>query len=154
MIALVIAQDEIAAVLVQTLETGLQALDGGLLFGVGGGGRHIRQIFESGFGTRALVRDFLAHHAGDAVEIAVQIEDRFASGQPARDAILYGIDSKKLMMNLPPDSKVKRDDWEGKEVGFGGIARRIERQYRRYRQRGEANSGMEEWLDKVMVERT
>ncbi len=43
---------------------------------------------------------------------------------------------------------------EGKEVGFGGIARRIERHYRRYRQRGEANSGMEAWLDKVMVEHT
>src|SRR5262249_37528369 len=39
-------------------------------------------------------------------------------------------------------------------VGFHGIARRIERHYRRYRQRGEASSGMEEWLDKVMVERT
>ncbi len=43
---------------------------------------------------------------------------------------------------------------EGREVGFHGIARRIERHYRRYRQRGEANSRMEEWLDKVMVERT
>ena len=30
--------------------------------------------------------------------------------------------------------------FEGHEVGFGGIARRIERHYRRYRQRGEANS--------------
>ena len=54
----------------------------------------------------------------------------------------------------PPEAKVKRDDWEGKEVGFGGIARRIERHYRRYRQRGEASSGMEAWLDKVMVEHT
>ena len=35
-----------------------------------------------------------------------------------------------------------------------GVARRIERWYRRYRQRGEANSRMEAWLDKVMVERT
>ena len=40
------------------------------------------------------------------------------------------------------------------EVGFGGIARRIERYYRRYRQRGEASSRMEAWLDKVMVEHT
>src|SRR5207244_12212780 len=31
---------------------------------------------------------------------------------------------------------------------------RIERHYRRYRQRGEASSGMEAWLDKVMVEHT
>ena len=60
----------------------------------------------------------------------------------------------KVRTSLPPDAKVKRDEWEGKEVGFGGIARRIERHYRRYRQRGEANSGMEEWLDKVMVEHT
>jgi len=72
----------------------------------------------------------------------------------ARNAILYGIDSKKLSMTVPPESKVKREEWEGKEIGFGGIARRIERHYRRYRQRGEASSGMEEWLDKVMVERS
>jgi excinuclease ABC subunit A len=42
----------------------------------------------------------------------------------------------------------------GREIGFGGIARRIERYYRRYRQRGEASSRMEAWLDKVMVEQT
>ena len=72
----------------------------------------------------------------------------------ARQAILYGIDSKKLLMTVPPEAKVKREEWDGKEIGFGGIARRIERHYRRYRQRGEASSGMEEWLDKVMVEQT
>jgi excinuclease ABC subunit A len=72
----------------------------------------------------------------------------------ARNAILYGLDSKKLVITSPPDAKVKRDDQEGREVGFAGIARRIERYYRRYRQRGEANSRMEAWLDKVMVEHT
>jgi excinuclease ABC subunit A len=73
----------------------------------------------------------------------------------ARDAILYGIE-RKIKVRTPPDAKElsKRNDWEGKEVGFGGIARRIERHYRRYRQRGEASSGMEAWLDKVMVEHT
>ena len=70
-----------------------------------------------------------------------------------RNTILYGLD-KKVRTVTPPDCKVRREQWEGQEVGFGGIARRIERQYRRYRQRGEASSGMEEWLDKVMVERT
>jgi excinuclease ABC subunit A len=69
-------------------------------------------------------------------------------------AVLYGIDPKKIVLTSPPDARVKRDDHEGKEVGFNGIARRIERWYRRYRQRGEANSRMEEWLDKVMVEHT
>jgi excinuclease ABC subunit A len=70
----------------------------------------------------------------------------------AREAILYGIDPRKVPLVTPPDAKVKRDDQEGKEVGFHGIARRIERYYRRYRQRGEASSRMEAWLDKVMVE--
>jgi excinuclease ABC subunit A len=74
--------------------------------------------------------------------------------ETSRHAILYGIESKKIPMVVPPDAKGKHEDWEGKEVGFGGIARRIERSYRRYRQRGEANSGMEAWLDKVMVEHT
>ena len=73
--------------------------------------------------------------------------------EKARHAILYGVE-KKMRISVPPDAKVKREEWERQEVGFGGIARRIERHYRRYRQRGEANSGMEEWLDKVMVERT
>ena len=72
----------------------------------------------------------------------------------ARNAILYGTDQKKITIVTPPDAKEKRDDRDGKEVGFGGVARRIERSYRWYRQRGEANSRMEDWLDKVMVERT
>ena len=74
--------------------------------------------------------------------------------EAARNAILYGIEPKKIDMLVPPDAKEKRNDREGKQVGFGGVARRIERWYRRYRQQGEANSRMEEWLDKVMVEHT
>ena len=72
----------------------------------------------------------------------------------ARNAILFGTEPKKLTLTVPPDAKERRQDWEGKEIGFGGIARRIERYYRRYRQRGETNSRMEAWLDKVMVEHT
>ncbi len=71
-----------------------------------------------------------------------------------RDAILYGIEPRKIVLATPPDAKIRREREEGRELGFGGIARRIERHYRRYRQRGEANSRMEEWLDKVMVEHT
>ncbi len=73
--------------------------------------------------------------------------------ESVRHAILYGVE-KKFPVCFPPEAKVVRDEWEGKQTGFGGIARRIERHYRRYRQRGEASSGMEQWLDKVMVERT
>jgi excinuclease ABC subunit A len=73
--------------------------------------------------------------------------------EPARNAILYGIDGR-IVVRSPPDARVRLDNQEGREIGFGGIARRIERYYRRYRQRGEANSRMEAWLDKVMVEHT
>jgi excinuclease ABC subunit A len=72
----------------------------------------------------------------------------------ARTAVLYGIEPRKVRLTLPSDARVRRDDWEGKDVGFHGVARRIERHYRRYRQRGEGSSKMEAWLDKVMVERT
>jgi excinuclease ABC subunit A len=88
-------------------------------------------------------------------------EQRFSVDTPweklperAKHAILYGIEPKKIRMLVPPDAKVKPQEIEGREVGFHGIARRIERWYRRYRQRGETSSRMEEWLDKVMVEHT
>jgi excinuclease ABC subunit A len=71
--------------------------------------------------------------------------------QKIRDQILNGIEDK-IVMTSPPEAKANRGKWEGQPMGFGGIARRIERHYRRYRQRGEASSNMEEWLDKVMVE--
>ena len=72
-----------------------------------------------------------------------------------RNAILYGVDQRKIALATPPDAKVTlRSNHEGKEVGFHGIARRIERYYRGYRQRGEVSSRMEAWLDKVMVEHT
>jgi excinuclease ABC subunit A len=74
--------------------------------------------------------------------------------ESVKNVILNGTDGRKFRFISPPEAKIKRDNWEGKEIGFGGIARRIERHYRRYRQRGEANSGMEAWLDKVMVEHT
>jgi excinuclease ABC subunit A len=74
--------------------------------------------------------------------------------EDVRHAILYGLDGQKIPILSPPDARVKRDDQEGREIGFHGIARRIERHYRRYRQRGEASSRMEAWVDKVMVERT
>ena len=71
--------------------------------------------------------------------------------ETARHAILYGIEGKVPVV-APPEVSQKREEWEGQQIGFGGVARRIERYYRRYRQRGEASSRMEAWLDKVMVE--
>lgn len=73
--------------------------------------------------------------------------------EQVRELILYGIGTARIKPLSPPEAKVRREDEEKREIGFHGIARRIERWYRRYRQRGEANSHMEAWLDKVMVER-
>jgi excinuclease ABC subunit A len=87
-----------------------------------------------------------------ALEFALDTPWRELS-EGARNAILYGIEHK-IPVLMPPDAKVRRDDHEGREIGFRGIARRIERYYRRYRQQGEANARMEAWLDKVMVEHT
>jgi excinuclease ABC subunit A len=70
-----------------------------------------------------------------------------------RDKVLNGVEGKFAIIPSP-ESKVSRPDWERHEVGFHGIARRIERHYRRYRQQGQGSAGMEAWLDKVMVEHT
>ena len=70
----------------------------------------------------------------------------------AREAVLQG--HGKIRVLMPPDARVTRDEHEDREIGYPGIARRIERHYRRYRQQGIVNTRMEEWLDKVMVERT
>ena len=41
-------------------------------------------------------------------------------------ALLYGIE-RKIPFVMPPGAKKNQDAPEGKEFGFGGIARRIER---------------------------
>ncbi len=74
--------------------------------------------------------------------------------EKVRKAILYGTD-KKIPLQTPPDAKATiRSLQNRRELSWHGIGGRIERHYRRYRQRGEANSNMEAWLDKVMVEQT
>jgi excinuclease ABC subunit A len=73
--------------------------------------------------------------------------------EKVHQTILYGLD-RKITITSPPEAKISRDKWEGQSTSFHGIARRIERWYRQYRQRGETSSKMEAWLDKVMVERT
>ena len=79
---------------------------------------------------------------------------------PIIDILLNGTRGEKFILHLPPEAKAHKDPssagaWLkliGKPWGFDGVARRIERHYRHYRQRQVANSGMEAWLEKVMVE--
>src|SRR5690606_31084624 len=56
----------------------------------------------------------------------------------------------------PTDAKGKRtagfDRHLGKPWGFGGIAKQIERNYRRYREQNVASYYMDAYIEKVMVE--
>ena len=70
----------------------------------------------------------------------------------ARDLILYGTRGEPLQLEIPPDAKVRKEGWLRRPYAFQGIAGGIERHYRWYRQRDVASSGMEAWLDRVMVE--
>ena len=71
----------------------------------------------------------------------------------ARQAILYGT-GEPLQLRIPPDAKARKENWLRRPFLFQGIAGGIERHYRWYRQRDVPNSGMEAWLDRVMVEHT
>jgi excinuclease ABC subunit A len=68
------------------------------------------------------------------------------------DLLFHGTGGAKFPLLQPPDAKEQDFKHTGKPWGFDGIARRIERHYKRYRQKQVAHSGMEAWLEKVMVE--
>ncbi len=67
------------------------------------------------------------------------------------DVLLNGTKGEKFEVVQPPEAKTEKR-YVGEQLAFGGIARRIERHYKRYRQRQEAHSSMEAYLEKVMVE--
>ena len=67
--------------------------------------------------------------------------------------VLFDGTHEKFPLLSPPDAKEQDHKLLGKPWGFGGIGKGIERNYKRYRQKQVASSGMEAWLEKVMVER-
>ena len=72
----------------------------------------------------------------------------------AQDIILYGTKGKLLQLQIPPESKDRKERWLRWPINFNGVAGTIERRYRWYRQQDVPNSNMERWLDRVMIERT
>ncbi|MDE0692529.1 MAG: excinuclease ABC subunit UvrA [Gammaproteobacteria bacterium] len=74
--------------------------------------------------------------------------------EEAQQAVLYGTGGEPLQLRIPPDAKVRKENWLRRPFAFQGIAGGIERHYRWYRQRDVPSSGMEAWLDRVMVEHT
>jgi len=76
-----------------------------------------------------------------ANEFGFSIDTPGTAARLGADVILYGIE-KKIAITMPPDAKEDARDWEGHEVGFGGIARRIERHIARSPERpGEFRHG-------------
>ncbi len=71
--------------------------------------------------------------------------------QWAIDLVLYGTHGEKFTL-LQPEGAKGESKYIGQEFRFEGIIARIERSYRRYRQSQTAHSGMEAYLEKVMVE--
>ena len=72
--------------------------------------------------------------------------------EKARDLVMYGTRGEPLQLRKPPDARTTKENWLKRKFAFQGVAGSIERHYRWYRQRDVASSGMEAWLDRVMVE--
>ena len=70
------------------------------------------------------------------------------------DILYYGTRGEEFPIRQPEGAKPVEKRHLGRKIRFDGIITRIDRHYRRYRKQGEAHSGMEEYLRKVMVERT
>ena len=69
-----------------------------------------------------------------------------------QDLVMYGTKGELLQLKIPPESKDPKERWLRWPSNFQGIAGQIEQHYRWYRQRGVPSSGMEDYLDRVMVE--
>ncbi len=67
------------------------------------------------------------------------------------DILLYGTKGELFEVLLPPGSKVG-DQHVGKKIKYNGVVNQLEHHYRWYRKQGTSNSGMDEYLKKVMVE--
>ena len=68
-----------------------------------------------------------------------------------QDIVLYG-PGKPIQLQIPPDVKERKERWLRWPNNYAGVAGSIERHYRWYRQRDVPSSGMEAYLDRVMVE--
>ncbi len=66
------------------------------------------------------------------------------------DILFYGGESEHLTIKVPPEAKTGQH-YEGRDFRFRGFINEIEQHYHRYRKQGDANTWMEDYLDKIMV---
>ena len=92
-----------------------------------------------------------------AVRYGIDLDSPFRElSDAARDLVLHGTRGVRIPLLRPPGA-VREDrgfDREGLEMAFDGVQGSIERAYRTYRQRSEARAEMDDWLRRVMVEKT
>jgi excinuclease ABC subunit A len=69
----------------------------------------------------------------------------------AVDVLFYGTKGKKFRIAIPEGARQGLQH-KGKETRFGGVVNNIEHHYRWYRKQGSAKDGMEEYLNKVMID--
>jgi excinuclease ABC subunit A len=113
------------------------------------GGAFVHEAFhydKNSWGTRLL--HSVACHGG------FSLETPFRDLPPeAVDRVLYGTRGERVPVVLP-EGATKGAEHAGRLFRFDGVVNQIERRYRRYRRQKVAHHHMEEYLKKVMVERT
>ncbi|MEZ4860282.1 MAG: excinuclease ABC subunit UvrA [Caldilineaceae bacterium] len=72
----------------------------------------------------------------------------------ARQVIMHGSGKEKITIVQTPGGSKGQDRHIGKRFPYEGIVGEIERRYRRYRREKTANTWVEEYMKRVMVERT
>ncbi len=113
------------------------------------GGAFVQEAFrydKNSWTTRQL--HSVAQHHGFSLE--VPFKDLLPE---AADLVLYGTRGERVPIVLP-EGATKGHEHAGKLFRFDGIVNQIERRYRHYRRQKVAHHHMEEYLKKVMVERT
>lgn len=110
------------------------------------GGAFVKEAFhiDKNTGNGRMIYSLAAHY-GFSLEVPFsELSDT------VKEILFWGAKGEEITIVQPPGG---RDDRSiGKKQKFGGIANQIERWYRWYRQKQEANSNTEDWLRKVMVE--
>lgn len=69
-----------------------------------------------------------------------------------RNLVMYGTHGKSVKLQIPPDVKERKERWLRWPSHFRGVAGQIESHYRWYKQQDVPSTGMEAYLDRVMVE--
>ena len=112
-----------------------------------GDGAIVKEAFnhdKNAWGGRWLYS--LAQHYGFSLEAPVsKLPDSI------KDVIFHGSKGEKIEILVPPGAR-QGEQHAGKKMSFQGIIPQIERNYRWYRKQGQSRDGMEEYLQKVMVD--